>query len=124
MIQTPRATPRHVERRKETWNANAHAEETNTMTQGIFISPIIFTNFAWLKRFCRRKRDTYKLTCSIFRHYTATWFRILSDVTEPSVYVTRQYLRNRDFTCMQTYLSNFPMYCIGEDPEQWTSRTV
>lgn len=50
---------------------------------------IIFTNFSrwWFRR--KRKRDTYKLTRSIFPHYTATWFRILSDVTEPSIYVTR-----------------------------------
>lgn len=88
--------------------------------------PIIFTNFSrwWFRR--KRKRDTYKLTRSIFPHYTATWFRILSDVTEPSIYVTRHNIC--EIATLPVYAKRIrqTFQCIvqGEDPERWTSRTV
>lgn len=68
-----------------------HVEEFRNARNDLSLFLIIFTNFSrwWFRR--KRKRDTYKLTRSIFPHYTATWFRILSKmyVTEPSIYVTR-----------------------------------
>lgn len=85
MIQTPRASfsKDGKEKDKRARGGVSKREEWSfTLSDNFYKFPV-----AWFRR--KRKRDTYKLTRSIFPHYTATWFRILSDVTEPSIYVTR-----------------------------------
>lgn len=81
MIQTPRASFSKDGKDKRA-RGGVLGKRSFTLSDNFYKFPV-----AWFRR--KRKRDTYKLTRSIFPHYTATWFRILSDVTEPSIYVTR-----------------------------------
>lgn len=118
MIQTPRASFSKDGKDKRA-RGGVLGKRSFTLSDNFYKFPV-----AWFRR--KRKRDTYKLTRSIFPHYTATWFRILSDVTEPSIYVTRHNIC--EIATLPVYAKRIrqTFQCIvqGEDPERWTSRTV
>ena len=69
MIQTPRASFSKDGKDKRA-RGGVLGKRSFTLSDNFYKFPV-----AWFRR--KRKRDTYKLTRSIFPHYTATWFRIV-----------------------------------------------